>query len=130
MWCWDVLFWFMIFMVGWVVSEVRAPFVMNSWMRFYCTGFFCFFLVIPDGFEPLWSVSPPGHVSIASEDEQMLLPRQRINRLNGNVNRHCGFLKVNQFNLFFSEILEIGHHLVLHSKSTPESNTKVIINTY
>ena len=87
--CWGVSFWFMIFMVAWVAGEVRIPFLMNSWILFCCTCFFRFFLVISDGFEPLWSGSPPRHVSITSEDEQMLLPRQRFNPLKGNVNRHC-----------------------------------------
>ena len=81
----------LVFMVGWVVGEVRVLFVMNSWILFCCTGFFHFFLVIPDGFKPLWSGSPPRHVSITSEDEQMLLPRQIFNRLMGSVNRHCVF---------------------------------------
>ena len=89
--CWGVSFWFMIFMVAWVAGEVRVPFVTNSWILFCCTGFFRFFLVIFDGFEPLWSGSPPRHVSITSEDEQTLLPRKRFHRLKGNVNRHCNF---------------------------------------
>ena len=89
--CWGVSFWFMIFMVAWVAGEVRVPFVTNSWILFCCTGFFHFFLVISDGFEPLWSGSPPCHVSITSEDKQMLLLRQRFNRLKGNMNRHCVF---------------------------------------
>ena len=89
--CWGVSFWFMIFMVAWVAGEIRIPFLMNSWILFCCTCFFRFFLVISDGFEPLWSGSPPRHVSITSEDEQMLLPRQRFNRLMGSVNRHCVF---------------------------------------
>ena len=100
--CWGVSFWFLIFMVGWVVGGVRVPFVMNSWILFSCTGFFRSFLVIPDGFEPLWSGSPLRHVSITNEDKQMLLPRQRFNRLKGNVNRHCIFLTVSQFNRSFS----------------------------
>ena len=104
--CWGVSFWFMIFMVGWVVGGVRVPFVMDSWILFSCTGFFRSFLVIPDGFEPFWSGSPLRHVSITNEDEQMLLPRQRFNRLKGSVNRHCAFLTVTQFNLsFFSSFL-------------------------
>ena len=102
LWCWGVSFWFLIFIVGWVVGGVRAPFVMNSWILFSCTGFFRSFLVIPDGFEPLWSGSPLRHVSITNEDKQMLLPRQRFNRLKGNVNRHCIFLTVSQFNRSFS----------------------------
>ena len=81
----------LVFMVGWVVGEVRVLFVMNSWILFCCTGFFRSFLVISYGFEPLWSGLPPRHVSITSEDEQMLLPRQRFNRLKGSVNRHCVF---------------------------------------
>ena len=89
--CWGVSFWFMIFMVGWVVGGVRVPFVMNSWILFCCTGFFCFFLVIPDGLEPLWSGSPLRDVSITNEDAQILSPRQRFNRLKANVNRHCVF---------------------------------------
>ena len=91
LWCWGVSFWFMIFMVAWVAGEVRVPFVTNSWILFCCTGFFHFFLVISDGFEPLWSGSPPRHVSITSEDKKILLPRQRFNRLKGNVNKHCVF---------------------------------------
>ena len=47
--CWGVSFWFVILRVGWVVGEVRFPFVMNSWRLFCCTTFFRFFLVIPDG---------------------------------------------------------------------------------
>ena len=89
--CWGVSFWFMIFMVGWVVGAVRLHFVINSWIILCYTGFFRFFLVVPDGFKPLWSGSPPRHVSITNEDKQMLLPRQRFNRLKGNVNRHCVF---------------------------------------
>ena len=100
--CWGVSFWFLIFMVGLVVGGVRAPFVMNSEILFSCTGFFRSFLVIPDRFEPLWSGSPLRHVSITNEDKQMLLPRQRFNRLKGNVNRHCIFLTVSQFNRSFS----------------------------
>ena len=83
----------LVFMVGWVVGEVRVLFVMNSWILFCCTGFFRFFLVISDGFQPLWSGSSPHHVSIPNEDEQMLLPRQRFNRLKGNENWHCVFLQ-------------------------------------
>ena len=114
--CWGVSFWFMIFMVAWVAGEVRVPFVTNSWILFCCTGFFRFFLVISDGFEPLWSGSPPRHVSITSEDEQMLLPRQRFNRLKGSVNRHCAFLTVTQFNLsFFSSFLFLFFFLKLHT---------------
>ena len=89
--CWGVSFWFMIFMVAWVAGEVRVPFVTNSWILFCCTGFFRFFLVISDRFKPLWSGSPPRHVSIPSEFEQMLLPRQRFKRLKDNVNNHCVF---------------------------------------
>ena len=102
LWCWGVSFWFMIFTVGWVVGGVRVPFVMNSWILFSCTGFFHSFLAILDGFEPSWSGSPLCHVSFADEDEQILLSRQRFNRLECNVNRHCVFLAVTQFNLFFS----------------------------
>ena len=104
--CWGVSFWFTIFMVGWVIVGVRVPFVMNSWILLSCTGFLRTFLVIPDGFEPLWLESPLRHVSITNEGEQILLPRQRFNRLKGNVNRHCVFLTVTQFNLsFFSLFL-------------------------
>ena len=91
--CWGVSFWFVIFMVDWVVVNVRFLFVMKSWILFCCTGFFRFFLVISDGFQPLWSGSPPHHVSITNEDKQMLLPRQRFNRLKGNENWHCVFLQ-------------------------------------
>ena len=79
---------------GWlssIVGGVRVPFVMNSWILFCCTGFFCFFLVIPDGLEPLWSGSPLRDVSITNEDAQILSPRQKFNRLKANVNRHCVF---------------------------------------
>ena len=117
--CWGVSFWFLIFMVGWVVGGVRVPFVMNSWILFSCTGFFRSFLVIPDGFEPLWSGSPLRHVSITNEDKQMLLPRQRFNRLKGNVNRHCIFLTVSQFNRSFS-----SSFLFLFWSSMPSTRVK------
>ena len=42
MWCWGVSVWFMIFMVSWVVGEIRVPFVTNSWIIFCYTGFFHF----------------------------------------------------------------------------------------
>ena len=102
--CWGVSFWFMIFMVCWVVDGVKVPFVINSWIFFSCTSFLRSFLVIPDGFEPLWSDSPVLHVSMTNKDEEILLPRQRFNRLKGNVNRHCVFLTVTQFDVSFSSL--------------------------
>ena len=117
--CWGVSFWFMIFMVGWVVGGVRVPFVMNSWILFSCTGFFRSFLVIPDGFEPLWSDSPLRHVSITNEDKQMLLPRQIFNRLKGSVNRHCAFLTIQPIFLFF-----VSFFLIFFWSSIPSTRVK------
>ena len=68
-----------------------SAFLLLSWIPFCCTGFFRFFLVIPDGFEHPWSGSLPFHVNV-NEGAQMLLRRQRFKCLGCNVNRHCGFL--------------------------------------
>ena len=76
--CGGVSFWFMIFNVGWVEGRVSVPFVMNSWILFSCAGFFRSFLVIPDGFESLWSGSPLRHVSITNQDEQILLQDKNL----------------------------------------------------
>ena len=110
-----VSFWFMIFMVGWVVGGVRVPFVMNSWILFCCTGFFCFFLVILDGLEPLWSGSPLRDVSITNEDAQILIPRQRFSRLKANVSRHCVFCShsIQPIFLFFVFCFYETQYLVL-----------------
>ena len=120
---WGVSFWFMIFMVSWVVGEVRVHFVMNSWILFCCTGFFRFYLVISDELEPLWSGSPPRRVSITSEDEQILLPRQRFNCLKVNVNRYCVFwqslnstyLSLIRFFFFFNSIpsTRVKHKIIM-----------------
>ena len=124
--CWGVSFWFMIFMVAWVAGEVRVPFVTNSWILFCCTSFFRFFLVFSDGFEPLWSGWPPRHVSITSEDEQMLLPSQRFNGLKGNVNRQC-FLSVTQFKLSFSSSFLCFFYFFWNSIPSTRVNHKIVM---